>query len=151
MTSQAGTEYEIDAIRASLHLDPRIPDSSAIVIYAGGGTVYLQGAVASFAERRAALQDAVMASSSINVVDNLKVQPLPDWLRKDADIRAVALQILAWDIEVPAEAVDLTVKDGHIVLDGEVNHQFQREAAFDDVGSLRGVVGVTNRIRVRNS
>jgi osmotically-inducible protein OsmY len=53
-----------------------------------------------------------------------------------------------WDIEVPAEAIDVKVQDGWVTLEGSVGYQFQSDDAFDDVASLYGVTGVTNEIKV---
>jgi osmotically-inducible protein OsmY len=35
-----------------------------------------------------------------------------------------------------------------VTLKGEVDHQFQSDAAFNHVASLYGVTGVTNEIKV---
>jgi osmotically-inducible protein OsmY len=40
------------------------------------------------------------------------------------------------------------VEDGWVALDGDVDFQFQSDAAFNDVAHLHGVTGVTNKIRV---
>jgi len=53
-----------------------------------------------------------------------------------------------WDVEVPSDLIDVKVKDGWVTLTGEVGYQFESDAAFDDVASLFGVVGITNEIKV---
>jgi osmotically-inducible protein OsmY len=40
------------------------------------------------------------------------------------------------------------VRDGWVTLKGDVRHQYQSDAAFEDVACLYGVVDVTNKIRV---
>ena len=55
---------------------------------------------------------------------------------------------MMWDVEVPAESIDVSVEDGWVTLKGDVDYQFQSNDAFDDVASLVGVTGVTNKIRV---
>jgi osmotically-inducible protein OsmY len=42
----------------------------------------------------------------------------------------------------------MKVKHGWLTLSGDVRFQFWSDAAYDDVASLRGVVGVTHEIRV---
>jgi osmotically-inducible protein OsmY len=37
-----------------------------------------------------------------------------------------------------------------VTLKGNVSYQFESDAAYDDVATLYGVVGVTNEIRVVN-
>jgi osmotically-inducible protein OsmY len=69
-------------------------------------------------------------------------------VRGDDEIRGIALQILVWDGDVPAENVNVKVSEGWVTLSGDVAYQFQSDAAYDDVASLYGVVGVTNEIKV---
>ena len=71
-------------------------------------------------------------------------------LRDDDEIRGIALQSLIWDVEVPADAVNVKVDDGWVTLTGNVSYQFESNAAYEDVAGLYGVVGVTNEIRVTN-
>jgi osmotically-inducible protein OsmY len=137
-----------DEIRSSLEDDPRIPDPSEVAIVADDGVVTLRGTVASFKQRRAAVADAHAVDEDYDVRDELNVRLLNEWTREDAEIRGIALQILMWDTEVPAEAIDVKVSEGWVTLKGTVTYQFESDAAFDDVAGLYGVVGVTNDIKV---
>jgi osmotically-inducible protein OsmY len=137
-----------DEIRSSLLDDPRIPDPSDIAIDAGDGVVTLRGTVASFRQRRAALADARDVDQDYDINDELNVRLLDEWTREDAEIRGIALQILMWDIEVPAEAIDVKVSEGWLTLKGTVTYQFESDAAFEDVAGLYGVFGITNEIKV---
>jgi len=144
-TINAGIE---DAVRDSLVLDPRLPDPEQVAVSADGDTVTLRGTVGSFSQRRAATDDAYDIDGVDYVDDELKVRLLTESRREDADIRGMALQILTWDADVPAELIDLKVDDGWVTLTGDVSYQFESDAAFDDVADMLGVVGVTNNIRV---
>jgi len=137
-----------DAVLESLDLDPRIPDSSEIAVAADGGIVTLRGTVESFAQRRAAAQDAGKIEGVYEVEDHLKVNLPGADRREDDEIRGVALQSLIWDTEVPSDSIDVKVNDGWITLKGDVGYQFESDAAYDDVASLYGVYGVTNEIKV---
>lgn len=139
-----------DEVLESLDLDPRIPDSAEIAVAADGGTVTLRGSVESFAQRRAAAQDANKIQGVYDVDDQLKVNLLGSDRREDDEIRGVALQALIWDVEVPSDSVDVKVHDGWVTLKGNVSYQFESDAAYDDVASLYGVYGVTNEIKVTN-
>jgi hypothetical protein len=66
------------------------------------------------------------------------------------EIRGAALQSLIWDVEVPSDFVNVKVNDGWVTLKGDVSYQFESDAAYDDVASLYGVLGVTNEIIVSN-
>ena len=139
-----------DEVLESLDLDPRIPDSAEIAVAADGGTVTLRGTVESFAQRRAAAQDANKIQGVYDVDDQLKVNLLGSDRREDDEIRGVALQALIWDVEVPSDSVDVKVDDGWVTLKGNVSYQFESDAAYDDVASLYGVYGITNEIKVTN-
>ena len=139
------------AILAELELDPRIPAPDEIAVLAEYGGVTLRGTVGSFAQRRAAVADARDVEGVDDVNDELQVRLLDDYAREDAEIRGAALQSLMWDVEVPADSIDVSVEDGWVTLKGEVNFQFQSDDAFDDVASLIGVTGVTNDIKVVES
>jgi osmotically-inducible protein OsmY len=54
-----------------------------------------------------------------------------------------------WDADVPTDAIEIRVEQGWVTLKGEVGHQFQSGAAFDDVAGLYGVRGVSSHIKVR--
>jgi osmotically-inducible protein OsmY len=44
--------------------------------------------------------------------------------------------------------VDVKVNDGWVTLKGDVSYRFQSDAAYDDVASLYGVLGIANEITV---
>jgi osmotically-inducible protein OsmY len=135
-------------VRAELANDPRIPYVDEIAVEAYGGAVTLRGTVGSFAQQRAAVADARRTRGVFDVLDELQVRLLNDDRRKDAEIRGAALQRLIWDPEIPGDYLDVKVKDGWVTLDGEVDHQYQSDRAFDHVASLYGVTGVTNDVKV---
>jgi osmotically-inducible protein OsmY len=139
-----------DAVIANLDSDPRIPDSLEIAVTADDGIVTLRGTVESFSQRRAAGKDAKLVAGSYEVDNQLKVNLIGANRREDDEIRGAALQNLIWDVEVPSDFVDVKVHDGWVTLKGDVSYQFETDAAYDDVASLYGVLGVTNEITVSN-
>src|SRR5712691_11438933 len=84
-----------DEVRLSIGLDPRIPDPVEVAVSGDGGIVTLRGTVHSFAQRRAAVQDARMIEGVYDVEDDLKVHLLD--VREDDEIRGAALQSLIWN------------------------------------------------------
>jgi osmotically-inducible protein OsmY len=137
-----------DDVRGALARDPRIPSPDEVAVSSADGTVVLRGTVGSFSQRRAAVSDARSTPGVDDLDDQLQVRILNDERREDADIRGIALQILHWDTEVPDELVDVKVSDGWATLTGEVNYQFQSDAAYSDVATLQGATGITNEIKV---
>ena len=137
-----------DAVRAELAHDPRVPHPEEVAVDAFDGYVTLRGTVGSFAQQRAAVTAARRAPGVTGVYDELQVRLLNEDRRRDAEIRGHALERLMWDASLPAESLDAHVTDGWVTLMGNVDFQFQSTLAFEDVAGLRGVVGVTNEIRV---
>lgn len=136
-----------DRVRLALELDPRIPNPVDVAIHAAADAVTLRGTVASFRQRRAAVQAAHSVGGVNHVVDELTVRLIADD-RSDDQLRGAVLQSLLWDVDVPNDGVDVEVTAGWVTLKGKVRHQFQSDAAFEDAARLRGVGGITNRIRV---
>jgi hypothetical protein len=137
-----------DAVASSLTVDPRISHPDEVAVAADGQSVVLRGTVESFAQRRAAEQDAKKVDGVEDVHNELTVNLLGSWKRGDDEIKGIALQNLAWDVEVPSDSVRVSVEEGWVTLKGEVQYQFQSDAAFDDVATLYGVQGVENNIKV---
>jgi osmotically-inducible protein OsmY len=135
-------------VRKELADDPRLPSPGEIAVEAIGGAVTLRGTVGTFAQRHAAVTDARRTRGVFDVYDELQVRLLNENRREDAEIRGAALQRLIWDTEIPGSYLDVRVTDGWVTLKGNVDFQFQSDAAFDHVAGLYGVTGVTNEIKV---
>ena len=133
-------------VRLALEQNPRISNPKDIAISADYHTVTLRGTVPSFKQRRVAVEAVRNIRGVQYVADELEVALLAD-NRADDELRGVALQTLLWDADVP-QRIDVTVRNGWVTLRGEVRHQFQSDAAFEDVARLEGVGGITNEIRV---
>lgn len=137
-----------DEVRATLERDPRVRHPVEIAIAVSNGVVTLRGTVGSFKQRRAAVHGVKSLKGVSDVIDELQVDPHGDACFDDDEIRGAALQMLIWDSEVPADAVEVKVANGWVTLKGEVRHQYESDAAFEDVAKLHGVGGITNRIIV---
>jgi osmotically-inducible protein OsmY len=138
-----------DDVRSAIARDSRILDPNAIAVSGDGGIVTLRGNVRSFKQRRAAVEDAKDIAGVYEVIDELVVHLRDDvW---DDEIRGAAIQSLIWDADVPAERIDVKVSAGWVTLTGSVEYEFQTDAAFDDVAMIKGVGGITNKIKVVTS
>ena len=107
-----------------------------------------KGHVASYYAKREAVRVTQAVSGVKAVVDELEVSlPLPSE-RKDEDLVRAALDALAWNINVPKDAIKITVRQGHVTLEGEVEWHYQRTAAEFGIQSLIGVRRLSNEIRI---
>jgi osmotically-inducible protein OsmY len=139
-----------DSVVEVIRSEPRIPHPEEIAVLVDEDAVILRGTVGTFSQRRAAVRAATGVQGVDYVDDRLIVQLMDASQRSDAELRGMALQAIAWDIEAPAELIDVTVTGGWVTLTGTVPWQFESDAAFEDVAKLFSVIGVTNEIRVRN-
>ena len=113
------------------------------------GVVTLEGTVDSFAEKWAAEMAVKRLPGVKALAIELKVE-LPDASeRTDSDIARAAEHALKWHVLVPYNQIKVTVENGRITLEGEVDRQFQKSAAERGVLHLTGVKGVTNQITIK--
>jgi len=113
------------------------------------GVVTLEGTVDSFAEKWAA-EKAVKRLPGVKALAvELKVELPGSSERTDSDIARAAENALKWDVSVPYERIKVTMEQGFLTLEGEVDWEFQRSAAKRAVQYLTGVKGVTNMITIK--
>ena len=134
-------------VRAGFARDPRLAHDNAIAVFASAGAVTLRGTVESLKQRHAAVEDAHAVTGVEAVYDELDLRPFPHDPHDD-ELRGAALQSLIADARVPEHAIDVLVEDRWVTLKGEVRHQHESDAAFEDVSKLEGVGGITNAIQV---
>lgn len=121
-------------------------DATRIGIAASGGVVTLTGQVPSYADRLAAERVVKRIVGVKGLANDLSVRLPGDARRTDTDLATAAVKALEWDVQVPHQLVKPRVAEGWITLEGQVEWQFQREAAERAVRHLLGVLGVSNRI-----
>jgi osmotically-inducible protein OsmY len=112
----------------------------------------LHGTVESLPQRTTAARAAQQVDGVFEViVDDLKVHPPIVNRRADDEIRAAAQQRVICDSRIRSNHIHVKVSHGWVTLTGYVRHESESAAAVEDVASLTGVVGVTDRTRSGNS
>jgi osmotically-inducible protein OsmY len=147
MITKSDVQLQRDVID-ELRWDPRIGPNE-IGVAARDGVVTLTGLVDSTARRHAAIKAAERVAGVKALAEDLIVKVPMSFARSDTDIAHAARNALKWNVEVPPDSVKLRVDDGWLVLEGEVDWQFQRAAALKCVRSLVGVRGVTNNVSLK--
>ena len=66
----------------------------------------------------------------------------------DEAISVKAANILSWDTMLPSGRIAVKVEHGWVSLTGEVDWQYQRVLAEQDVHRLNGVKGISNQIEL---
>lgn len=135
-------------VTSELQWEPSVKESG-IGVSVKDGVVTLTGSVDSYSEELSAWNAASRVLGVKAVADELSVR-LPDYNKwNDEDLARSAANAIAWNVSLPTDHVKVMVKDGWITLSGEVNWQYQREAARDAVHYLRGLRGVSNEVVVK--
>ncbi len=136
-------------ILAELNWDPSL-QAGQIGVAVVSGIATLSGSVETFGEKSAAEAAARRVKGVLAVAEEIDVKLPFDARRGDSDIAKAASERIAWDAKLPKDKVVITVEQGHIVLSGEVEWNYQREAAEDDISGLYGVVSLTNAIHLKH-
>jgi osmotically-inducible protein OsmY len=130
-----------------LDFEPRI-NSAHIGVAAARGVVTLTGFVASYAEKFAAERAVRRVKGVKAIAEEIDVRLPADKQRADDEIAARALDILKWQVGLPAGGIEVKVEKGVVTLGGTVEWQFQKQEAGHVVHKLAGVVAVYNQIAV---
>jgi osmotically-inducible protein OsmY len=124
-------------------------DAAHIGVAVHDGIVTLSGHVSSYAERYAAERAAKRVYGVKAVANEIEIRLPGTSQRTDGDIAAAAVNALKSNLAVPADKIKVTVSKGWLKLEGEVEWQYQKEAAERAVRDLFGVTGVSNLITVK--
>ena len=136
-------------IEQELSWDPKV-NAAQIGVSVDHGAVSLLGTVDTYAQKWAA-EDATKRVSGVRTVaHDLTVKVLSEHVRSDSDIASAVQSTLKWDVLVP-KAVTAVVRDGWVTLAGQVDWNFEREAAERAVRYLTGVVSVSNSITLKKT
>ncbi len=136
------------AVLTELDWEPAV-NAAHIGVTANAGVVTLMGHVESFFEKHEVEIAALRMRGVKAVVMEIEVRLPFDMKRGDDDIAAAAIDRLGWDVSVPQDAVKITVDRGWVTLTGEVDWNYQKQAAEFDVHRLVGIVGVSNQITIK--
>ena len=145
MTTDAQLQKDV---LAELAWEPTV-EAAHIGVAAHNGIVTLSGHVQSYAQKLAAERAARRVRGVQGIAEEIQVElPAPDQ-RSDEDIALSILNLLRWHTSIPMDAVKVKVEKGYVTLTGEVDWQYQKDLAGEDVHHIRGVRGVTNAIIIK--
>ena len=137
-----------EAIQDELRWEPSI-DAREIGVSVKDGVATINGTVGNFFEKWEAGSAARRIHGVRALANDIEVQLPGDRRRSDTDIARAAAEALAWNVSLPVDRVKVTVSDGWITLNGEVDWGYQMRAAEAAVRRMLGVRGVTNEVTVK--
>jgi osmotically-inducible protein OsmY len=136
-----------DAVLHQLDWEPEF-DASGVGVTVEDGVATLTGSTESYAEKLA-IERAVKRVYGVRGVANDIQVKLSDE-RSDSDIAHDCVMALRNRVTVPPQ-VKVTVRYGHVTLDGTVEWMYQKIAAEEALRSLRGVKSVANAIALHTA
>jgi osmotically-inducible protein OsmY len=135
-------------VELELAWDPAVK-ASAIGVAVKDGIVTLSGHLDTYPEKWAAERALQRVAGVRAVALELDVRLSPGHRRGDTDIAKAAEDALRWHSVVPPDAVRVTVDQGWITLQGELDWDYQRKSVEQAVRNLVGVVGLSDEIKLK--
>jgi osmotically-inducible protein OsmY len=136
-----------DDILYELKWEPKIGSSSDIVVGVKDGVVTLSGFVRSYWDKDAAEKAAKRVYGVRGVANDIEVKLAST--RTDPEIARDAVHELESHIGIPSDKIKVTVKNGWVTLEGDVDWQYQKTLAESAVKKLKGVIEITNNIELK--
>ena len=141
MRSDSDIKQDVeDEIRWTPNIDP-----TDIAVAVKNGVVTLTGFVRSYGQKYEAEKAAKRVAGVVGLANDLEVRLPGVDERPDPDIARDA--VAAIKSQLPAsEQIKVTVNNGWVTLEGEVEWHYQQQSAEKSVRRLKGVKGVSNLI-----
>lgn len=134
-----------DAVLHQLDWEPDF-DAAGVGVSVDDGVATLTGTCESYAEKLAIERAVKRVYGVCGVANDIQVKLTDE--RNDSDIAHDCVAALRNRVSVPPQ-VKVTVRYGHVTLEGTVEWMYQRIAAEEAVKALRGVKSVANAIALQ--
>lgn len=135
---------------AAINWEPLL-QAAEIGVMAIDGVVTLTGSVNTYAKKAEAEQAARNVTGVKTVVENIHVVCDASEKRTDAQIIMAIVSAFKWHWDIPTEKISVIVENGWVFLTGELEWNYQKEAAKTAISNLIGITGITNNISITNS
>jgi osmotically-inducible protein OsmY len=113
-----------------------------------GGVVTLSGHVDNYRQKLAVERVVKRVFSAKGVVDDLEVRLSSRDEAPDDELAREALQAISELSDVPADTVRVTVRDGHVTLEGKLERRELATQVHWAVRYLRGVRGILDHLEI---
>ena len=114
------------------------------------GVVTLTGTVDSFLKKSEAEDAAKNVLGVKAVVEKIEIKFRGIGKTSDGEIANEILNAYKWNWEIPNDKIKVKVENGWVTLDGELQWNYQRQAAITAIKNLIGVKGVSNCIKIKS-
>lgn len=137
-------------IQEALDFEPGLK-SLNIMVNVENGIVTLSGSVENYYEKYLAEKAVKNIKGVKGVIEELQVKFGESLQRSDEEIAKAVIRALEWDSSLPKDKIKVVVEHGIVTLSGEVEEQYQRERAYQNVRYLYGVKSVISTIFLKSS
>jgi osmotically-inducible protein OsmY len=114
------------------------------------GVVTLTGTVDTYAKKLEAEDAAKNVSGVKAVAEEIAIKYGDYNKRSDTEIAKEVLNAWKWNWQVPEDKIKVKVENGWVTLEGELEWNYQREAAKKAIKNLSGVMGVISNIKIKS-
>src|SRR5262245_34862038 len=147
MFKHSDADIEKD-IREELKWEPSLRNDE-LAVSVRGGVVTLAGHVPSFYDRWKGERVSARVKGVKGVANDLEVRLPSSSERPDPELTRTIMNLLESDIWVPPNSIKVTVSEGWVTLEGEVDWFYQREEAERAFRRMTGVRGFSNMVHVK--
>ena len=138
-------------VQDSIKWEPLL-NAAEIGVTVKDGMVTLTGTVDTYEKKEEAERAAKKVAGVKAVVEEIKVQSFSVLTKKtDGEIAAEVLNALKWSWQIPNDKIQVKVENGWVTLSGELDWNYQKEAAKKLATNLVDVKWVTNNINIQSS
>jgi osmotically-inducible protein OsmY len=125
--------------------------AAEIGVIAEDGMVTLTGFVDNYSKKTEAENAAKKVAGVKVLVEKIEVKFHTNWAKKDDnDIGKEVVEAFNMNWQIPNDKIKVKVENGWLTLEGTVIWNYQKEAAFNAVKNLTGVIGVSNNIIIQS-
>jgi osmotically-inducible protein OsmY len=124
-------------------------NAAEIGVSVKNGVVTLSGQVDTYSKKVLAEKAAKKVSGVKALAEDIQVGLTPAYKKSDAEIAEAVVNALKWHTMIPEDRIKVSVEDGTVKLEGEVEWEYQRNQAKTAVENLMGVRFVTNLVAVK--
>ncbi len=143
------TDSEIKKdVEDELRWDPDI-DATDVAVAVHNGVVTLTGFVRSYMQKTQAERDVKRVARTLGVANDIDVRLPFINKRPDPEIARDVVEKLQNELPYSSQFVKVTVKEGWLTLEGNLEWNYQRDRAEQAAQSVRGVIGVANDIKLK--
>jgi len=124
-------------------------NAAQIGVAVKNGIVTLSGQVDAYSKKILAEKTTKKVAGVKAIAEDIQVGISPVYKKTDTEIAEAVVNALKWHTMIPDEKIKVSVEDGNVKLEGDVEWEYQRNQAKTAVENLTGVRFVTNLIAVK--